>query len=64
MSDITKLFYRKKDVADKIGISIRTLDRWVADGAGPPSVKIGGLALFPAEELDDWIRNLKLTGKR
>jgi len=43
-------YLRAGDVADLLGMSIRTVRRWLADGS-LPSIKIGGARLVLEEDL-------------
>jgi len=38
-------------VADRLGLSVRTVRRWIADGT-LPSTKIGGTRLIAEEDLE------------
>jgi excisionase family DNA binding protein len=52
----------KQEAAQKLRISLRTLDRHVEAKAGPPVTKIGSRILFSAEGLEDWIRKQQVSG--
>jgi predicted DNA-binding transcriptional regulator AlpA len=42
-------------VADKLGISIRTLRRLELQGKVPPPLRIGGSVRWPVKLIDAWI---------
>jgi excisionase family DNA binding protein len=44
------------EAARRLRCTRRHLERLVADGDGPPSVKLGRLRRFPESLLDTWIR--------
>lgn len=41
-NDRTFALLRERDVAARWIVSLRTLQRWRAEGAGPPFVRLGG----------------------
>jgi hypothetical protein len=45
----------KHQTADRLGISVRSLDRMLAAGDGPPSVCLGRRRLFDPDRLDRWV---------
>ncbi len=54
MSEGTVLL-TKKQVAERLSVTTRTVDKLVASQDGPPSLKIGSCRRFPADALDRWI---------
>lgn len=42
-------------VAAKLGLSIRTLDRWAVDGDGPPMIAIGRRRLYRWGDVLSWL---------
>jgi excisionase family DNA binding protein len=46
----------KRGAANHLGMSVRWVEAKVAD-AGMPSYLVGGVRLFKASELDDWVRS-------
>ena len=44
-------YLRAKAVADLLGVSVRTVRRWIADGT-LPSTKVGGTRLIAGEDLE------------
>lgn len=45
----------KPEVAKRLGISIRTLERQIEAGDGPAIVRIGSRILFPEDALAAWV---------
>lgn len=54
-----KTFISLKGVAEKLGVSEKTIYRMVADNQIPFAVKIGGQWRFKADEVVDWIDSQK-----
>ncbi|MFA6898886.1 MAG: helix-turn-helix domain-containing protein, partial [Desulfurivibrionaceae bacterium] len=50
-----KTFISIKGVAEKLGVSEKTIYRMVGDNQIPFAVKIGGQWRFKADEVVDWI---------
>ena len=42
-------------VAEMLGCSLRTLQRWRKEGKGPPSTKIGRQVYYDLNDLQEWI---------
>jgi excisionase family DNA binding protein len=51
---------RRQDAARYLATTTRTLDRWIADGAGPPFHRIRGRKYFTMSDLDAWIASTKV----
>jgi predicted DNA-binding transcriptional regulator AlpA len=49
---MSKTFLRKRAVADRYGVNVRTIDRWAEDGRLPPPIYRGILPLWDQAELD------------
>jgi predicted site-specific integrase-resolvase len=47
-----KTFLRKRAVADRYGVNVRTIDRWSEDGRLPPPIYRGVTPLWDQTELD------------
>lgn len=52
----------KKQVAELLHISVKTLDLWIAQQKGPKPLKLGRLVRFTQTEVSTFIQNL-LEGK-
>jgi len=44
-------YRRARDIAEELGVSVRTVRRWIASGT-LPSIKLGGARLVPDYGLD------------
>jgi hypothetical protein len=53
--------HRRGEVAQRLGVSVRTIERWALFGGGPPFVVIGGVRLYPEAALADWIASRLVT---
>jgi PTS system nitrogen regulatory IIA component len=56
---LDKIFISIKGVAEKLGVSEKTIYRMVSDNQIPFAVKIGGQWRFKADEVVDWIDSQK-----
>ena len=62
MSTVDEVFprlhaFRRTELAKRLGVSERTLDRWAADGLGPPGrFKVGATVLYDADPAERWLR--------
>lgn len=51
------------EAADYLNVSRRTLSRWLADGIGPPSIKLpSGARRYRKADLDRWIAEHRAEG--
>ena len=49
--------FRRSELAKRLGVSERTLDRWDADGVGPAGrFKIGSTVLYVADAAEAWLK--------
>jgi excisionase family DNA binding protein len=48
-------FLTLAEVANKLRVRRRTLERWLADGRGPPTVRVGGRRIVPRTGLNEWM---------
>jgi excisionase family DNA binding protein len=55
-------YYDRQEVAEILGVSTRTVQRWAADGR-MPVVKMGRLLRFPRAEFDAWERQLRISSR-
>ena len=54
---MTKLM-DKKQVAEQLNISVKTLDNWVAKDRGPKSIRLGKLVRFREEDVELFVNEL------
>jgi excisionase family DNA binding protein len=50
-------YLRRQDVAARLGVSVRTVERWALDGGGPPMVVVGNIRFYPESDLEAWLRS-------
>ena len=51
------------EAADYLNVSRRTLTRWLAEGIGPPSIKLpSGARRYRKADLDRWIAEHQADG--
>ena len=50
-------YLTKAELAAQLRRSIRSIDRWVLTGDGPPSVRIGNTTLYRRESVLAWLRS-------
>ncbi len=49
-------FITKKELANQLGISTRTLDRWHSLRKGPARSKIGNFISYRIEAVEEWLQ--------
>lgn len=47
------------EVAEMLGVSQRTLNRWFRLRKGPPRIKVGRRSLYRRESVSDWLLALE-----
>ena len=53
-----------RHVASMLGVSLRTLSRWTATGAGPPKIKIGKKVFYDLGKLPEWLASREIPSAR
>ncbi|MBK1668323.1 hypothetical protein CKO28_09780 [Rhodovibrio sodomensis] len=48
-------YFTKAQLAEFLGTSPRTLDRWERQRIGPPRIKVGKLILYRRQAVHDWL---------
>jgi predicted DNA-binding transcriptional regulator AlpA len=56
-STLLQGFLRREELAQQLGLSPRTIDRWQALRKGPPRVCVGRTILYNVESVRDWLRS-------
>jgi excisionase family DNA binding protein len=54
----------KKQVADLLKISVKTLDAWISQGRVPQPLRIGRMIRFRQSEVQAFIQNLSAGGEQ
>lgn len=52
-------FLKPEELADALGVSRRTLDRWHAQRLGPARCQVGKLILYRVDAVRDWLSGLE-----
>lgn len=52
---------REQDLSDRLGLSVRTLQRWRWQGKGPPYLKLGGRVVYRLADVEEWEERNKQT---
>lgn len=55
MTQIAPEFLSPEQFADLIGVPLRTVYHWMAEGSAPPSVKLGRHRRFRRGDIEAWI---------
>ena len=50
-------FLSPPQLAERLGVSLRTLSRWHAERTGPPRITRGRLVLYRLEALHKWLES-------
>lgn len=51
----SKAFFTKCELAEYLGVSIFTIDSWVAERREIPFVKMGSRVMFRRKDVEEWI---------
>ena len=54
----------QQDAAAILGVSVRTLQRWNQDNAGPPQIKIGRRAYYDPHQVTTWVRSDRTAARQ
>lgn len=50
-------FLRREELAQQLGVSPRTIDRWHTSRCGPPRVTVGRTILYNLNSVREWLRS-------
>ena len=50
---------RRKALAEKLGVSVDTIDKWRKDGFLPAASVLVGTPVWDEEEIEAWVRSRK-----
>ena len=50
-------YLTKAELAAELRRSVRSIDRWLLTGDGPPSIRIGNTTLYRRESVLAWLRS-------
>jgi predicted DNA-binding transcriptional regulator AlpA len=44
-------------VAERVGVAVRTIERWARDGIGPKPIKLGPRVIrYRASDIEEWLK--------
>ena len=49
-------YLTKRELAEQLGMSVRTVDRMALNGEGPPPTRIGRKTLYRRDAVLEWLR--------
>jgi hypothetical protein len=49
-------YFTREELAQALGRTVKTLDRWDLNGLGPPRVQVGKLVLYNKKTIEKWLR--------
>ena len=57
MGDALRRLHTEKQEAERLNVSVRTLQAWRCKGGGPPFLKLGSAIRYDPSETDAWLAN-------
>ena len=57
-------YLNEKQVAERCGLKIRTLQQWRFSSQGPPFRKLGGAVRYPEADLQRWLATRPSGGEQ
>ena len=55
-SGVSKQFYSERDLADVLGVSVKTIQGWRFRGQGPAWKKLAGIVRYPTDQFEAWVQ--------
>ena len=49
----------EQELADELGRTVRTLQRWRSERTGPPFIRLGRQILYRREAVREWLKSLE-----
>lgn len=56
------IFFAESEIAERLGVSLRTVQSWRARGAGPAFTKFGRLVRYSEAAVEQWLATRPQTG--
>jgi hypothetical protein len=50
-------FYSRQELADELGVTLRSLERWAWLRKGPPRTKIGNRVYYHRNAVESWLKS-------
>ena len=57
VSFVEELYFTKGQLATALGRTVRTIDRLLLQGDGPPATRLGRTVLFRKDAVVEWLRS-------
>jgi excisionase family DNA binding protein len=51
-----QVLIRAAELAERLHVSLRTLERWRVEGGGPPYTRAGRIVLYDWDDVTAWLR--------
>lgn len=61
---MTETLWDKRDTAKYLGVSVKTLDRWLYENRGPQGIKVGVQVRFKPSSVQSFIDSCPTVGGR
>jgi excisionase family DNA binding protein len=61
--DVPELLTQQQ-LAEELQVSVRTLERWRREGAGPPWVRVGRSPRYRRDDVDHWLEATRRDGRQ
>ena len=58
MAENAKRMLKRTEYANRMGVSIPTIERWEKAGYGPMPVRLGRAVRYDSDEVDDFMNSL------
>jgi predicted DNA-binding transcriptional regulator AlpA len=55
-SHVLDCYLRREELAQQLGVSARTIDRWHTLRCGPPRISVGRTILYHLDSIRQWLR--------
>jgi len=62
MTELLKDYIPRKDLAEELGYTEKTLINWELDGRGPPATRLGRRVLYFRPTVQKWLREQEAKG--
>jgi excisionase family DNA binding protein len=53
-NDAAKRWLSRRELADRLGLPVKTLARWASNGTGPPYARMGRHVRYRISDVIDW----------
>lgn len=56
-----QILIRANELAERLHVSLRTLERWRVEGGGPPYTRAGRIVLYDWADVTAWLRARRVS---